>query len=103
MAKRAFSEKRLFDRTTCSMPGRYVLKDISSGTFVCKDISPKGLGIETNRPLPVDTKVRIEITTKKKVPLMLEGKVRWSRKEDKSYRVGLEFNEPLFILLSLVI
>jgi len=103
MAKRAFNEKRVFDRTACSMPGRYVLKDISSGTFVCKDISPKGLGIETTKPLPVDAKVRIEITTKKKVPLMLEGKVRWSRKENDSYRVGIEFNEPLFILLSMLV
>ena len=103
MAKRAFNEKRLFDRATCSMPGNYVLKDISSGTFVCKDISPKGIGIETAKPLPVDTKVKIEITTKKKVPLILEGKVRWSKKEEDNYRVGIEFNEPLFILLSLIV
>lgn len=103
MAKRAFNEKRLFDRTECTMPGKYVLRDISSGTFVCKDISPKGLGIETTKPLPIDSKVRIEITTKKKLPLILEGKVRWSRKEDGSYRVGIEFNEPLFILLSMLV
>ncbi|MCK9614653.1 MAG: PilZ domain-containing protein [Candidatus Omnitrophica bacterium] len=103
MGKRAFNEKRLFDRTLCSMPGSYVLKDISSGTFVCKDISPKGIGIQTTQPLPVDTKVKIEITTKKKVPLILEGKVRWSRKEGDGYRVGIEFNEPLFILLSMLV
>jgi hypothetical protein len=103
MAKHDFNEKRVFDRTNCSMPGKYELKDISSGTFVCRDISPKGIGIETDDPLPVDTKVRIEISTKKKVPLILEGKVRWSTKEGKSYRVGIEFNEPLFILLSMLV
>lgn len=103
MGKRAFNEKRLFNRTLCSMPGNYVLKDISSGTFVCRNISPKGIGIETNKPLPVDTKLKIEIATKQKVPLILEGKVCWSRKEGDSYRVGIEFSEPLFILLSMLV
>jgi hypothetical protein len=47
--------------------------------------------------------VKIEITTKKKVPLILEGRVRWCRREDDNYRVGIEFNEPLFILLGMIV
>lgn len=104
MGNPSFKEKRLFERAECSVPGSYVLKDILNGTFLCKDISPKGVGIQTANPLPVDAKVKIEINTKKSSSLLLEGKVRWCKKEgEKAYRVGIEFKEPLFILLSILV
>lgn len=98
-----FNEKRLFERISCSVTGDYTSSYGAAGTFVCKDISPRGAGIIVPDSLGIGTHMNMQITTKKQTNLSLDGKVRWSKKLGQTYRIGIEFDQPLFTPLNVII
>ncbi len=60
------------------------------------DISKGGMGLISNRAIPLDEKIAVEIATSPDAdPILMLGKVVWIRKlEDKDrYRVGLKFQK----------
>lgn len=103
MKKENFQEKRLFERIPCSLAGEYMTSESSAGTFVCKDLSPRGMGVLAHAPLAIGTHINMQVPTKKQTSLSLDGKVRWCKELGKTYRLGIEFDQPLFTPLSFII
>jgi hypothetical protein len=103
MEKKKFKEKRLFERAPCSLTGEYMTCGSSSGTFICKDLSPRGMGALVSDPLAIGTHMNMQLPTKKQAHLSLDGKVRWCKQLGQTYRLGIEFDQPLFTPLSFII
>lgn len=103
MERQNFKEKRLFERVVCSLVGDYISCMSSSGTFICKDLSPRGMGILVSDPLSTGTHMNMQVPTKKQTSLSLDGKVRWCKKLGQTYKVGVEFDQPLFTPLNFII
>jgi hypothetical protein len=103
MQKKDFRERRLFERLSCSLVGEYISADSVSGTFICKDLSPRGMGILVSDQFSVGTHLNMQIPTKKQTPLSLDGKVRWCKKICQTYRMGIEFSQPLFTPVNMII
>ena len=60
------------------------------------DISGGGMGLISNRLIPLDEKIAVEIATAPDAdPILMLGKVVWVRKLNKKdrYRVGLKFQK----------
>lgn len=95
MLNRDFGFRREVKRLSCDLKGTYVSGGISH-EVQSKDISNKGLGVITATPLQIDSQVKLEMSTKNKVPLLLAGRVCWCRKLDEDWwRSGVIFNRPL--------
>lgn len=103
MESHNYKEKRLFERIPCSLVGDYTSCKSATGTFICKDLSPRGLGALISDPLTLGTHLNMQVTTKKQARLSLDGKVRWFKKLGQTYRVGIEFDQPLFTPLNLIV
>lgn len=96
MSDRDFGYRREHTRLPCVLKGNYTSGDGISYVAKCLDISTKGLGVVTPTPLQIDSQVKIDLTTRNNLPLLLAGRVCWSRKvsEDK-WQSGIVFNRQL--------
>lgn len=60
------------------------------------DISPGGIGFISNKAVPIDTTMAVEIAlSSEREPVLVWGQVRWVRQIAKSdyYRVGMTFSK----------
>lgn len=87
--------KRTTQRRICLVP-----IEGKKGTIFAKtqtvDISQGGMGLISNRAIPLDEKIAVEIATSPDAePIIMLGKVVWVRKleEKDRYRVGLKFQK----------
>jgi hypothetical protein len=97
-----FKEKRLYRRFPCFFEGTISFNGTAE-KFICKDISPQGVGLLIRRPLVVDSQINIQLTTKNKIDLNVGGKVCWCEQQSESFRVGVKFNKSLFMPLDLIV
>jgi hypothetical protein len=97
MYEQYFGHRREFERLPCSLMGNCISSEESSYQIKCQDISPKGIGVITSAPLSINSQVKLELNTKKMVPLTLEGKVCWCNRISSGWRVGIMFDRPLFV------
>lgn len=96
MQDRDFGYRREVERLRCSLAGNYVAANGISYQVKCQDISTKGAGLATSTPLPIDSQAKIELSTKKKLPLLLAGRVCWCNKiSEDDWRMGIIFNRIL--------
>lgn len=96
MQDRDFGYRREVERLRCSLVGNYVAPNGISYRVDCKDISIKGMGLLTSTPLSIDSQVKIELSTKRKLPLLLAGRVRWCNGVyEDDWRIGIIFNKVL--------
>jgi len=90
-------EKRVPEETKVAiriLPEDRYEEDKSVVYALTKDISSGGVKILTDKMLPVDTLLRIELTLAKLRKLItVKGKVRWVNKlyDDEVFEMGLEF------------
>ncbi len=87
--------KRVSPRQTCLVlvEGKKGTAFAGTQTF---DISKGGIGLISNRAIPLDEKIAVQIETAPKAePILVLGKVVWVEKmnEDERYRIGLKFQK----------
>ena len=80
MLDRDFGYRRECTRLPCTLKGNYTSGNGISYTARCLDISDKGVDVVTPSPLQVDAQVKIDLTTRDNLPLLLTGRVCWSKK-----------------------
>lgn len=96
MLDRDFGYRREAQRLNCPLVGNYVAANGISYQVKCQDISNKGLGLEISTPLQIDSQVKIELSTKRRLSVLLTGRVRWCNKISEDYwRTGVVFNKIL--------
>lgn len=99
----AFGQRRSYKRKDCFLVGGYVMLD--KAPYVAKycDISLEGIGVITERPLPVGMHVRVALNTKKKGLMLVDGKICWCKTADKGWRSGIVFDRKLSVELTMII
>ena len=103
MYKEVFTERRLYNRFPCSMVGSYSAGEFTSGNLVCKDVSTGGVGFIVPDPLPLNTKLKLQLFTRDGNAMAINGAVRWCRKQIEGWKAGIRFKNPLFIPLDKVV
>jgi hypothetical protein len=104
MSDRDFGYRREFKRLPCTLKGSHTASTGVSYAIQCKDISAKGAGLITDAPLQIDSQVKIDLTTRKKLPLLLAGRVCWCKKvHDDNWHAGVMFNRQLPFELARII
>jgi hypothetical protein len=91
------SDKRKTRRFNCFVPvdGKEGSQFSAAKTI---DISRDGIGFISNRALPVNERIAIELALKPDtVPVLVVGEVRWVRKisDSEQYRIGLTFADVI--------
>ncbi|UCC94273.1 MAG: PilZ domain-containing protein [Candidatus Omnitrophota bacterium] len=90
-----FGNRREHKRWPCSWMGKILLADNSFHYIKCLDASPKGVGIITQSLLPLNSYVKVEVTTPKVDTFLVEGKVCWCHKVADGFRAGICFDKAL--------
>ena len=98
-AKRVDEEIFDYRRTNKRLPyfrrGVCVLPDNTDCRMHCRDVSSKGLGIKAQRPLIVNSQVKVKLDVEDKNSLLFEGKVCWCKKTSNEWCAGVVFNRNL--------
>ncbi len=97
------NERRIFERHPCNVLASCIDSNNVSSGIKCYDLSARGAGIASLEYLPVKTRLRLNICTKTKTPLSVEGIVRWCSKTPEEWRAGVEFREGLSFPLAMVV
>jgi hypothetical protein len=96
-------ERRLFKRYSCCLGGDFYSQDGISDECRISNISAMGAELITPKSLKVETPLKIKFFNKRKIPFILEGRIRWSRKAYRGWRAGVLFNRPLFVPLEMLV
>ncbi len=75
-------------------------RDFDNGTYhaLTKDLSTRGVCIESKRPLDVGTRCRMVFALPHhKEKTEITGKVRWQTVEHRTGRTGIQFSEPVYL------
>jgi len=103
MNKGYFGRRRLVERFSCFLTGKYFDADNNPRELGCEDISSRGARVFTALPLAVNSHLSFDIATRRSSLLSLEGTVRWCKKAIQGYRSGIVFDRNLPIDLKRVI
>jgi|GEM_PF-791012 hypothetical protein len=88
-------DKREVERISCYLEGELISDHGDYNQVILYDISAAGAEVRTHRPVRVNAQVRINVITKKLTPFVLEGKIRWCKKDDDVWQAGIAFHRPL--------
>ena len=89
--------KRKNERSFCQVPVENK-KGISFASMHVVDICKDGIGLVSNRSLPIDEKIVVELAFRpEEKPILVMGQVKWIRREPENgcYRVGVKFTNDL--------
>lgn len=91
MQNQEFEDKRVFARLPVSLSVKYLdLGSNAEGEAQTQDISAKGMGFTTDRPLAPNSSLEMWLRVPDKgEPFYTRGEVVWADKEDSGYRVGV--------------
>lgn len=87
--------KRTAPRFDCFVPIDGKRDSLFSKTRTV-DVSATGMGVISDRPMPLNEKIAIELALKEGAePVLVIGEVKWIRKMSHSehYRIGLNFSD----------
>ncbi|MFH1519680.1 MAG: PilZ domain-containing protein [Candidatus Omnitrophota bacterium] len=96
-------ERRIFERYPCNVLASCIDSNNASLGVKCYDLSARGVGVASLEYLPVETRLRLNLCTKTKTPLAVEGIVRWCSKTPEEWRAGVEFSKRLSFPLVMVV
>lgn len=101
-------ESRLHIRFSTNLSSRYFVRELgkSWGSCTVFDVSRKGVGIKfhTAEAIPVGTTINLEITVPSELePMSVKGTLRWIKQRDGEWIGGIELNEVLDEITSLII
>jgi len=106
MPRQNHEDKRRFTRFTLILPVRYVnLKTKAEGKARMRDISDKGIGLEVQEKLVVQTPLEVWLQMPDGGCFYVRGEVAWSQKLDESeeYLVGVNLKEAELKAVQLVL
>lgn len=91
MQTREFEDKRVFARLPVNLTVKYLdLGSNTEGEAQTQDISAKGMGLATDRPLTPNSSLEMWLRVPDKgEPFYTRGEVVWSTDEDGGYRAGI--------------
>ena len=86
---------RRYERVACTLAVRLAWTADGSERYVrgkCRDISPAGLRVETTETLPAQAYVNLRV---EKVDIAGSARVRYIRRANAGYVVGLELSQKI--------
>jgi len=99
-------DRRIFERIPVNLSMRFMDMDSNDWQLVqTQDMSAKGIGVVTERDVPLYTPLEIWLPiVNKGESYYTRGQVVWSKTlEDNKYRVGIELEKPDFMGISQVL
>ncbi len=106
MQNQEFEDKRVFARLPVNLTVKYLdLGSNTEGEAQTQDISAKGLGLETDRPLAPNSSLEMWLRVPDKgEPFYTRGEVVWSSEKDgQGYRVGVNLERADLMGISRVL
>lgn len=89
-----YGYRRLSERRPCFLTCGFILRNKDIYSVGIEDVSLSGVGMITHYPLPINSYVTVALNTKKGL-ILVDGKVCWSKRVDRGWRSGIEFNKKL--------
>ena len=93
----SYGYRRIKDRYVCSLSGDFYFSQGSTCNVDCDNISSSGAKINIPISLPINSYIKLKLSSKKMDTILIEGKVCWCRKSLGKYQAGILFNKALAV------